>query len=298
MYRVGIDIGGTSIKCGLFKDERELVRKIEVPTDQTRGWDSLIESVRDAVNRILHDELVPLVNVRGIGIGVPGVVTQHGIIDKAANLPIGEVNLKGRLLSYFPHTWIDVANDANTAALGEMTVLGPAYRNIVLLTIGTGIGAGVIMDGKIVTGRTGSAGEIGHMIVNPMETRKCGCGRRGCLEQYASATGISRLARERLDRELTAKDLFDLAFEEDQGARAIINEITELLGLALANLAVTVDPDCIIIGGGVSQAGEPWLQMIRDVYQENALFSLKDTEIRLAMLGNDAGIYGAQEMVK
>ena len=183
----------------------------------------------------------------------------------------------------------------------------PDRKNIVMVTLGTGVGGGVIIDGKILVGQNGAGGEIGHLCVNYEETDTCGCGNRGCLEQYASATGIVRLAKKKLGEELrpttlkkediTAKAVFDAVKAGDETAREIAVEFGKYLGYALANIAVVTDPDAFVIGGGVSKAGEVLIPFIREPYMEKAFFANKKVDFVLATLGNDAGICGAAKLV-
>ena len=203
---------------------------------------------------------------------------------------------------------VEAGNDANVAALGEMWLgAGKGRENMIMVTLGTGVGGGVIVNGRPLVGAHGAGGEIGHLCVNYEETEHCGCGKTGCLEQYASATGIARLARKRLEkddadtvlrgRHLSAKSVFDALKEGDKVAEEIVEEFGEYLGHALANLAAVTDPAVIVIGGGVSRAGEILLGYVEKNFQKKAFFSNKDTEFVLATLGNDAGICGAAKLI-
>jgi glucokinase len=202
---------------------------------------------------------------------------------------------------------VAVTNDANAAALGEMWK-GAGSKDMILVTLGTGVGGGLIVDGKLLIGAHGSGGEIGHLCVEPQEVETCGCGKHGCIEQYASATGIVRLARKKMQHEtrstllagkevLTAKDVFDAVKEQDVVAIEIAQQFGQYLGYALANLAVVLDPSVIVIGGGVSKAGEVLLSFIEEPYQKAAFFANHDVKFRLAQLGNDAGMYGVAKLV-
>ena len=204
---------------------------------------------------------------------------------------------------------VEVGNDANVAALGEMWKGGGAgYKNLIMVTLGTGVGGGIIVGGKILTGSHGAGGEIGHLRVNPHETESCGCGGKGCLEQYASATGIVRVAGRMLAaseedstlrglQNITAKDVLDAFKAGDALAGRIMECVGGLLGSAIAGFAAVVDPEAIVIGGGVSKAGQPLIDCIQKHYIRHAFPSCKETPIKLATLGNDAGIYGAAKMV-
>ena len=202
----------------------------------------------------------------------------------------------------------EIGNDANVAALGEMWLgAGKGRKNIVMVTLGTGVGGGIIIDGKPLVGAHGAGGEIGHLCVNYEETDHCGCGNTGCLEQYASATGITRLANIRLakddaksvlrEQEVSAKTVFDAVKAGDAVAKEIAESFGNYLGRALANLAAVIDPSIFVIGGGVSKAGEILLEYVEKPFQENAFFANKDVRFALATLGNDAGICGAAKLV-
>ena len=238
---------------------------------------------------------------------MPAPVTADGVVNGSANIGWGYKDVKGELegLTGLP---TEVGNDANVAALGEMWQGGgEGETNIVMVTLGTGVGGGVIIGGKVVVGTHGAGGEIGHLCVNYDETEICGCGNKGCLEQYASATGIVRLARKKLAAEtrktvlqaenVTAKDVFDAVKAGDTVAQEVAEEFGRFLGYCLANLAIVTDPAVIVIGGGVSRAGEVLIPYIQKPFLEKAFFANKDVEFKLATLGNDAGICGAAKLI-
>ena len=246
-------------------------------------------------------------DIIGVGVGVPAPVTEEGIVFGSANLgwKYKEVNKELEELTGLD---VEFGNDANVAALGEMWKGGGAgYKNLIMVTLGTGVGGGIIVGGKILTGSHGAGGEIGHLRVNPHETESCGCGGKGCLEQYASATGIVRLAKRKLEQEtrntilnrndLSAKSVFDAVKADDSVAKEIAESFGNYLGRALANLAAVIDPSIFVIGGGVSKAGEILLEYVEKPFQENAFFANKDVRFALATLGNDAGICGAAKLV-
>ena len=243
----------------------------------------------------------------GVGVGVPAPVTEAGVVNGSANLGWKYKEVK-RELEELTGFSVQVGNDANVAALGEMWKGGGAgQKNMIMVTLGTGVGGGVIIGGKVIIGEHGAGGEIGHLCVNYEETENCGCGNRGCLEQYASATGIVRIAKKKLVSEtrptvlcaetVTAKDVFDAVKEGDQVAQEIAEEFGSYLGYALANLAVVADPSVFVIGGGVSKAGEILILYIQKPYRERAFFANKDVEFKLATLANDAGICGAAKLL-
>ena len=248
-------------------------------------------------------------DVAGVGIDVPGPVNDKGELSIAVNLNWGYKNIVKELSDELGGMAVKAANDANAAALGEMWAGGgKGSKNLVMVTLGTGVGGGIIVDGKCLVGAHGAGGEIGHLCVNYQETETCGCGKKGCLEQYASATGITRLANMRLAKdekpstlrnvaEMSAKEVFDAVKAGDEVAIEIATEFGKYLGHALANLAAACDPAVIVIGGGVSKAGEVLLDYIKGPFKEMAFFADKDTEFALAELANDAGICGAAKLV-
>lgn len=302
-YYVGVDVGGTTIKLGLFSDGGELLEKWDIPTKADRNGEHVIAGIADSIE---EKRAARGGNIRGIGIGIPGPVTDDGVVFKCANLDWGVFSVKNTLFELTGISNVKVGNDANVAALGEMWKGGGrGYDSIVMVTLGTGVGGGVIQKGKILTGGRGAAGEIGHIKVNPNETERCGCGNFGCLEQYASATGLVRMAKAGLKKdsklaalaEITAKDIFDGAAAGDSYCKEIVDCFGRYLGLALSNVAHVVDPEAFVIGGGVSAAGEIILEVVKKYYRENSMYAIRDTEIHLAELGNEAGIYGAVRMV-
>lgn len=307
-YCFGIDIGGTSVKCGLFTKQGELKEKWEIPTRRENHGANVPQDVADTILSKLEKHGIAKTDVLGVGIGVPGPVTEDGTVLKCANLGWDIFNVNEKMSSL---TGLRVAagNDANVAALGEMWQGGgKGYEDVVMVTLGTGVGGGVIIDGTVIAGSSGAGGEIGHMIVNPLETDLCGCGGHGHLEQYASATGIVRMAKKRLKeqteestlrtlKEISAKNVFDAAKSGDAVAMELVEELGRYLGLALSHVAATIDPQVFVIGGGVSKAGSILIDVIRKYYNQNILFALANKEFRLAELGNDAGIYGCAKLI-
>lgn len=245
--------------------------------------------------------------VAGIGIGVPAPVEEDGVVQNTANIGWGYKEVR-REMEELTGMKVAVGNDANVAALGEMWLgAGKGHTNLIMVTLGTGVGGGIIVNGKPIVGAHGAGGEIGHICVNYEETDCCGCGKKGCLEQYASATGISRLAKQRLAKDerpsvlrkqnINAKAVFDALKAGDELAEEIVEEFGRYLGYAMANLAVIADPAVIVIGGGVSKAGEILLQYVEKNFKEKVFFANKDTQFVLATLGNDAGICGAAKLI-
>ena len=306
-YCFGVDVGGTTVKMGLFEKTGEILDKWEVVTRTENEGEAVLPDIAESIKEKIQKRGLEEADIIGIGVGVPAPVTTDGVVNGSANIGWGYKDIKGELegLTGLP---TEVGNDANVAALGEMWQGGgEGETNIVMVTLGTGVGGGVIIGGKVVVGTHGAGGEIGHLCVNYEETECCGCGNKGCLEQYASATGIVRLARKKLAAEtretvlceenVTAKDVFDAVKAGDLVAQEVAEEFGRFLGYCLANLAAVADPAAIVIGGGVSKAGEVLIPYIQKPYLERAFFVNKDVEFRLATLGNDAGIYGAAKLI-
>ncbi len=301
-YYVGVDVGGMTIKLGFFSDTGELLEKWNIPTDVSDDGKHILTDIVDSIEE--KRESYPG-NIAGIGMGIPGPMTDDGVVLKCANFGWGVFNVKNALAGLTGVGNVKVGNDANVAALGEMWKGGGrGYDSIVMVTLGTGCGGGIIYNGKVLTGSKGAGGEIGHIKVERNETERCGCGNRGCLEQYASAVGIVRMAERDLPEssclyggEITAKAVFDGAKAGDAYCVEIVERFGRYLGTALSDVAHVVDPEVFVIGGGVSAAGQIILDVVKKYYDENAMYALKDTKFRLAELGNDAGIYGAVRMV-
>lgn len=306
-YCFGIDVGGTTVKMGLFTTEGELLDKWEIPTRKEDGGAYILNDVAASVEAKLAEKNIAKDDVAGAGIGVPGPTLDTGYVSICVNLGWKDKNPANEL-SELLSIPVKAGNDANVAALGEMWKGGgEGYLDVVLLTLGTGVGGGIIIDGHAVVGAHGAGGEIGHITVRDDETEACGCGRKGCLEQYASATGLVRLAKRYFEKntknsiltgkEITAKEVFDAAKAGDAAALEITEEFGAYLGQALVNLAATVDPAVFVIGGGVSKAGDILLETVRKYFYDHAFYGNQKTKITLATLGNDAGIYGAAKQV-
>lgn len=310
---LGIDIGGTAIKIGLVTEEGEIQHKWEIPTNtEDKGayiakeiWDSVQEKIKEL--SISEDTLL------GIGMGAPGFINvDEGIVYQAVNIGWKNLNLANAFKE-----WTDlpvyVANDANVAALGEnWKGAGDQAQNLIAITVGTGVGGGFIANGSLINGENGTGGEIGHVTVDP-DGHLCNCGKKGCLETITSATGIVRQAEEVIEEnpesslakhakehgEITAKDIFDLAKQGDALAEKIVEHTSDVLGLAIANVANILNPKKVLIGGGVSKAGDYFIDKIDQAFQKYALPRIrKACEIKEANLGNDAGMIGAAYLVK
>ncbi len=302
-YVFGVDIGGTTVKIGLFSVEGELLSKWEITTRTDEGGKNILSDIAESIEDKLTEKLIDKEDVAGIGMGVPGPVKADGTVLRCVNLGWGVFNVADELEKIIGLP-VKAGNDANMAALGEMWQGGgKGYKDIVMVTLGTGVGGGIIIDGKMLSGVNGAGGEIGHIQVNTEESEVCGCGRKGCLEQYTSATGIVRSANIALNNSdkpsslrnvqyVSAKEVFDAAKKGDELASQLVENHGKCLGKALATIAATVDPEVFVIGGGVSKAGEIITDTTAKYFQENAFHACKKTKFALATLGNDAGMYG------
>lgn len=307
-YVFGVDVGGTTVKLGLFDVNGKILDKWEIPTRTEGSGGKILPDIAASIRDKMAQKQIAQEDVAGVGIGVPGPVDGNGIVHKAVNLGWGEVDLKKEMEALLDGMKVEGGNDANVAALGEMWQGGgQGHQSLVAVTLGTGVGGGIIINGKIVTGATGAGGEIGHIHVEDEETDACGCGNYGCLEEYASATGITRLARRALQAsdkasvlrsgEVSAKTVFDAVKAGDELAIEVAKKFGEYLGKGLGVIAGVVDPELFVIGGGVSKAGEVLFEYIRPSYEKTVFHACKHTGFALATLGNDAGIYGAAKMV-
>ena len=308
-YCFGIDVGGTTVKMGLFTTEGELLDKWEIPTRKEDGGAYILNDVAASVEAKLAEKNIAKEDVAGAGIGVPGPTLDTGYVSICVNLGWKDKNPANEL-SELLSIPVKAGNDANVAALGEMWKGGgEGYLDVVLLTLGTGVGGGIIINGEIAPSHRGVGGELGHITVNPDEEATCNCGNHGCLEQYASATGVVRIAKKLLAASkeesslrtletVTAKDVFDAAKAGDHLAVEAVEVLGKYLGLVVANVALTVDPDVFVIGGGVSKAGQVLIDVITRYYHKFAkIIGDNKAKVVLAKLGNDAGIYGAARMV-
>ena len=307
---IGVDVGGTSVKLGMFTRTGNLIKKWEIPTDRENNCANVLPDVAASVRKTLEEEGFTLEDLVGVGLGVPGPVQPTGYVEVCVNLHWRD-RYPGRELSeLLDGVRVEAGNDANVAALGEAWKGGGGGADdAVMFTLGTGVGGGVIVNGKIITGKHGLGGELGHMHVRDEETEFCNCGGKGCLEQIASATGIVREAKRILKKSdadskmrqlgdlLTARDVCDLGRDGDPLADEVMETVSRYLGLAISHVEMTVDPDVFIIGGGVSRAGSYLLEKIRKYYNDYTTLSRNHGNVVLAALGNDAGIYGAVRLV-
>lgn len=307
-YCFGVDIGGTAIKMGLFSQEGTLLEKWAIPTRQENHCSGVLPDMIRALLQKMEDKKIEKEQILGIGLGAPGPVSRNGILFDCPNMGWADRPLAQEVAQAMGIENVKLANDANVAALGEEWLWGKEEGGFVMVTLGTGVGGGVILDGKILAGNHGAGGEIGHLVVNRKEEDCCGCGKKGCLEQYASATGMVRVTKKALaqthtpsvlrqERELTAKKILDAAKQGDALADGVMEEVCDYLAMALANVSCVVDPDCIMIGGGVSKAGDFLIEKIKKHYGAYAFSRTKEVTFAIATLGNDAGIFGCARMI-
>ena len=307
-YAFGVDVGGTTCKIGFFETNGTILDKWEIKTNTENNGDSILSDIAQAVDNKLAQEGISKSDVQGIGIGVPGPVNGEGTVFRCVNLGWGVLNV-AEALGELTGLNVKVGNDANVAALGEAWKGGAAgSTDVVMVTLGPGVGGGIIVNGQMVTGHNGAGGEIGHITVSKSEIEPCNCGQYGCLEQYASATGIVRVARRKLaksqeetvlrtNENLTAKDIFDAAKAGDDIAIQLVDEVCGILGGALSNISAVVNPEVIVIGGGVSKAGSILIENVQKHFIETSFHACRDTKFALAKLGNDAGMYGCVKML-
>ena len=307
-YGFGIDLGGTTVKLAYFDENGTMLDKWEIPTDTSEDGKNIARDIAASVENYLVTKQIPREDIIGLGMGVPGPVSSDGVVYTCINLGWGVLNVEQEMsaLTGFP---VKAGNDATVAALGEYWVGGgKGYENMVMITLGTGVGGGIVVEGKVLRGSHGAFGEIGHMTLNRDEELICNCGKRGCVEQYCSATGIVRTANRYLaksdapsalrDKEnFSCKDVFDTAAAGDAVANEILDIVYRYLAEFIGNLCVTVDPEIVVIGGGVSKAGQPLLDGVGKYLPDYQIFATKNVGLALATLGNDAGAYGACKLV-
>ena len=308
-YGFGLDLGGTTCKCGLFSTEGDLIDKWEVPTDTSNGGVNILKNLAQTVVKKMEEKDLTSDDIWGVGIGIPGPVSADGVVNRCVNLGWGVFNVEKEFSELLGGIKVKAGNDANVAALGEAW-MGAAkeYSSSVMVTLGTGVGGGVIINDDIISGAHGAAGEIGHIRVNYTEENACGCGNHGCLEQYCSATGIARLARIRLAQNddastlrdvetLDAKAVFDEAKKGDTVAKEVAKRACEYLAQGLQVISCVANPEAFVIGGGVSKAGQYLIDEVEYRFNQIAFHGCRNTKIILASLGNDAGIYGAMKLI-
>ena len=302
-YGFGIDVGGTTIKLAFLDETGTMKDKWEIPTRTEDGGKNVLPDIAASVKEYLEREGYTNDQIIGIGIGVPGPVSDAGIVNKCVNLGWGIIDLHGEL-SVLTGLPVKGGNDANVAALGECWKGGgQGAKDMIMATLGTGVGGGVVVGGKIIPGFHGAGGEIGHITMNPREKKACGCGKKGCAEQYCSATGVVNMTKRYLETHKSTsvlsnmnfecKDVFAAAKNGDKVAQRALDGVYKMLGQFLATLACVSNPEVIVLGGGVSKAGQPLIDGVTKYFHEYAFHACRSTRITLATLGNDAGAYGA-----
>ncbi|WP_232318270.1 ROK family glucokinase [Salisediminibacterium beveridgei] len=310
----GIDIGGTTVKMALIDEEGTIFDKWEIPTDKRESGKHILRDIAAS----LHQATGRLHNVHhilGAGVGAPGYIdVENGVIVEAVNLGWKNVAVSAELGEALGVP-VFADNDANLAAAGEKWKgAGGDADNLLAVTLGTGVGGGIIAGGEILHGYAGLAGEIGHITVLKEGGAPCNCGKQGCLETVSSATGIARMAKEALNQfdgeselkniqtangTIEAKDVFAEAAKGDELASSIVRESMDHLGFTLANLCNSLNPQVVVIGGGVSKAGEQLLEAMRGSFTRFSIPKIaQETEIKIATLGNDAGVIGAAWLAK
>lgn len=307
-YGFGVDLGGTTVKIACFDQAGLMLHKWEIPTVTANGGAQILPDIAAAIKQYIADHQLSADQLIGIGIGVPGPVRPDGTVNKCVNLGWGVFNIEQQLrqLTGLP---VKAGNDATVAALGECWKGGgKGCSSMLFATLGTGVGGGIVVNGQVLHGIHGAGGEIGHMVLNRDETEYCSCGKKGCVEQYCSATGIVRLAKQFLSRTdapsalrsaptLTCKDVFDAASAGDTLASEILEQVYAYMAEFLANISNVIDPECVVLGGGVSKAGAPLLEGVQRHFGKYVFHAVSGVRFALATLGNDAGAYGAFKMI-
>ena len=305
---VGVDLGGTTVKIGILFEDGTISEKWEIPTRKEEGGKYILGDIAASIREHLAAAGLDLQEMAGVGIGVPGPVQSSGYVEVCVNLGWKDINPAEELSRLLDGVNVKVANDANVAALGEQWMgSGKGHDQLMFFTLGTGVGGGLIIDGKIVAGSKGMGAEVGHITVNPEETDSCNCGNKGCLEQYASATGIVKEMKRTLAAEdgacplrgqdFSCKDVLDAAKAGDPLAEKTVHRCMDYLALAMSCVSMVADPEVFVIGGGVSKAGNYLVDMLQKRYNELTPLSSKKSGIFIANLSNDAGMYGAARLV-
>lgn len=307
-YGFGVDLGGTTVKLVFFDREGTLLDKWEIPTVTDNHGKQILPDIAASVADYIGKHRVDKKQIIGIGIGVPGPVRPDGTVNKCVNLGWGVFNIE-KELSQLTGFFVKAGNDAAVAALGECWKGGgKGCQSMVFATLGTGVGGGIVVNGKVIHGAHGAGGEIGHMVLNREETEFCSCGKRGCVEQYCSATGIVRIAKQFLAKSqtpsslrgretITCKDVFDASGAGDMLAQEILEQVYTYMGEFLANICNVIDPEAVVLGGGVSKAGQPLLAGVQWHFEKCVFHAVRPVRFALAELGNDAGAYGAFKLM-
>ena len=303
-YGFGVDLGGTTVKIAYFDETGNMISKWEIPTVTADCGSRILPDIAASIREFREKNGIAAESLLGVGIGVPGPVDAKGNVNRCVNLGWGMFNIN-KELSALTGLPVTAGNDANVAALGEFWKGGgQGCDNMVFVTLGTGVGGGIVIEGKLLHGAHGSGAEIGHMVLNRDETAVCGCGKRGCVEQYCSATGIVRMAKLALEASdedsalrrlsnLTCKDIFDAGKQGDQLALQVLDKYYAYMGEFLADVCCVVNPEVVVLGGGVSKAGDVLLDGLKPYFNKYVFHAASNVKFTLAALGNDAGAYGA-----
>ena len=292
-FGFGVDLGGTTVKIAYFDELGNMLEKWEIPTVTADGGKQILPDIAASIRSYMENKNIAATDILGIGIGVPGPVDNNGVVNKCINLGWGSFSIANELsaLTGFP---VKAGNDANVAAMGEFWKGGgQGCANMIFVTLGTGVGGGIVINGQLLHGAHGAGAEIGHMVLNPKETAVCGCGKRGCAEQYCSATGIVRLASQKGMENVTCKDIFDAGKAGDSLALEVLDQYYDYMGQFLGSLCSVVDPEVVVLGGGVTKAGDILLQGVEPYFRKYVFHGVDNISFQLASLGNDAGAYGA-----
>ncbi len=310
MYNIGIDLGGTNIKVGVVNEKCEIIGKSNIKTNLPRPSEEIAESIAEGVRLACEDAGIKLSEVNSVGIGTPGTANRNtGVVLYSCNLDFHDFEL-GKVLSEKLGTEIYVENDANAAAFGEVVNgAGKGYKNVVVVTLGTGVGGGIIIDGKIYTGFNFCGAELGHTVIR-YGGRQCGCGRKGCFEAYSSATALINMTKEAMEADrntkmwelsgnsidnVDGKTAFDGMRAGDETAKSVVENYINYLGCGLVNIVNTFQPELLLIGGGICKEGENLTKPLQKIIEKESycIDPERSTKLDIAKLGNDAGIIGA-----
>ena len=314
MYVFGVDIGGTGVKSGIVDEQGKIVVKSSIKTDRSRDYKAIIKDIGAQLIALAEEAKIPMSELSGVGIGCPGAIdSARGIVDYSCNLCWKNANVASELRKYVDLP-VKISNDANVAALGETKFgAGKAYSDTVFVTLGTGVGGGVIIENKLFEGYRSKGAELGHMVI-VKGGEPCACGRRGCMEAYASATALIRDTKRAMEKDKTSamwdfvggnldavdgRTSFECAKKGDKAAMEVVENYVKYLGEGVCNFINIFRPQAIILGGGVCAQGEYLLKPLREFVKANTYGgdTVPETEITVATLGNDAGLIGAASLM-
>ncbi|MBE6609542.1 MAG: ROK family protein [Ruminococcaceae bacterium] len=315
MYNIGIDLGGTNIAAGLVDENYNIIRKTSVETKASRPADEITKDMAKVCKQLCDEQGISISDVKSVGIATPGMADcDHGVVIYANNLPFLNYPIADKLKEFFPVETVLIANDANAAAYGEAVAgAGKGYKDFVMLTLGTGVGGGIIIDGKLYTGFNYAAGELGHIVI-VHDGVQCSCGRKGCWEAYSSATALIRMTKEKMNEckdtamwdyvggdldKVNGRTAFDCMRKGDKAAKEVVDVYMAYLATGTANIINIFQPSVVCFGGGVANEKENLLAPLREMVGKEVYSRSSDTttQIRSAVLGNDAGIVGAAALI-